>query len=59
MTGAANAGTYPSCCRILLEFFVWEVVVNFENFFRKIGEFDLEEPQKKIMELTIELMKPK
>jgi hypothetical protein len=47
MTGAANAGTYPGCRRILLEFFVWEVVVNFEIFFRKIGAFDLEEPQKK------------
>ena len=54
MTGAANAGTYPGYCRTLLEFFIGEVVVNFEIFFRQIGEFDLEEPQKKTMELTDE-----
>ena len=54
MTGAANAGTYLGYCRTLLEFFVGEVVVNFGFFFRQIGVFDLEKPQKKTMELTDE-----
>jgi hypothetical protein len=54
MTGAANAGTYLCYCRTLLEFFIGEVVVNFGFFFRQIGVFDLEKPQKKTMELTDE-----
>ena len=55
MTGAANAETYPGCCRILLEVvFYWGGCRELWNFFRQIGVFDLEEPQKKTMELTDE-----
>ena len=55
MTGAANAETYPGCCRILLEVvFYWGGCRELWNFFRQIGVFDLENPQKKTMELTDE-----